>query len=227
MFKIYSLGEGCLGVYFEPKISREVNRKVMVLDQKLKELPGILETVPTYSALAVYFDPGEISFRDLKNLVERLVYNIKEDVGTATTRLYRIPVAYGGEFGPDLEEVAKVNNLTPAEVVAIHTQNRYYIYMLGFTPGFPYLGGLDPRIAAPRKTSPRPRVEAGSVGIAGMQTGIYPVASPGGWQIIGRTPIRLFDPENLDAPFFLEPGGEIEFYAISAEQYYRIKGGGA
>ncbi|GAV25981.1 hypothetical protein ciss_19140 [Carboxydothermus islandicus] len=225
MYKIYSLGERCLGVYFAKEISREVNQKVIALDRKLQGIPGILETVPTYRALAVYFEPAVISFWELEKLVKRLAENLRDGVGQEETpRLYRIPVVYGGEFGPDLEEVAKVNNLTPEEVIAIHTKNRYYIYMLGFTPGFPYLGGLDPRIATPRKSSPRPRVEAGSVGIAGMQTGIYPVASPGGWQIIGRTPLRLFNPENPEAPFLLEPGGYIEFYPISVEEYFRLGG---
>ncbi|GAV22772.1 5-oxoprolinase subunit PxpB [Carboxydothermus pertinax] len=224
MLKIYSLGEGCLGVYFEKEINLEVNQKVMTLDQRLKGIPGIIETVPTYRALAVYFEPLSLSFGELKNLVESLTQDLKEDLSIATTRVYRIPVVYGGEFGPDLLEVARINNLTPEEVVAIHTKKRYYIYMLGFTPGFPYLGGLDPRIAAPRKVSPRPRVEAGSVGIAGMQTGIYPLSSPGGWQIIGRTPLRLFNPENPQAPFLLEPGGYIEFYPISVEEYFRLGG---
>jgi inhibitor of KinA len=133
-----------------------------------------------------------------------------------------IPVCYGGAFGPDLEDVARHNGLTPEEVVRIHSGTEYFTYMLGFLPGFPYLGGMSERIATPRKQTPRLRVPAGSVGIAGSQTGIYPLESPGGWQLIGRTPLALFRPED-DPPVLVKPGDRVRFHPISEREFRRLE----
>jgi len=139
-----------------------------------------------------------------------------------TARIITIPVSYGGEFGPDLEFVAKHNSITEDEVVAIHTSIPYLVYMLGFAPGFPYLGGMSERIATPRLASPRVKIPAGSVGIAGKQTGIYPLESPGGWQLIGRTPLTLFDPLAKN-PFVFAAGDYLQFTAIKMDEYVALK----
>ena len=136
--------------------------------------------------------------------------------------MIEIPTAYGGEFGPDLELVAQHNNLSAAEVVQIHSDTRYLIYMIGFMPGFPYLGGMSPRIATPRKTTPRLKLPAGSVGIAGNQTGIYPAESPGGWQIIGRTPLELFRPTR-EPPAILQAGDYLTFVSVTPEEFAVIE----
>jgi KipI family sensor histidine kinase inhibitor len=143
---------------------------------------------------------------------------------STVARIVDIPVCYGGEFGPDLDEVAELCGLAADEVVALHVGGEYLAYMIGFAPGFPYLGGLPDKLAVPRKAVPRLRVPAGSVGLAGQQTGIYPLASPGGWQIIGRTPIRLFTPERMP-PTLLQAGDIVRFRVISHEEYDRLAGG--
>jgi inhibitor of KinA len=136
-------------------------------------------------------------------------------------RLVRVPACYGGEFGPDLEEVSRHQGLDPEEVIALHSGATYRVYMLGFTPGYPYLGGLPARLAMPRLNVPRQLVKAGSIGIAGVQTGIYPVASPGGWRIIARTPLRLFDP-SAATPFLFAAGDRVQFEPIDRQQFEEI-----
>ena len=135
--------------------------------------------------------------------------------------VYYLPVAYGGEFGPDLSFVSKHTGLTGEEVIKIHTGTDYLIYMLGFTPGFPYLGGMDSRLATPRLATPRTKIPAGSVGIAASQTGIYPVQSPGGWQLIGQTPVKLFEP-TAQKPVLLNAGDYIRFFEVTPEEYRLI-----
>lgn len=146
-----------------------------------------------------------------------------QSVAPKQTRTVTIPVCYGGEFGSDLEYVASVHALTPDEVIAIHTAGEYLVHMLGFAPGFPYLGGLSARIATPRRATPRLRVEAGTVGIGGEQTGIYPLATPGGWQCIGRTPIALFRPDD-NPPSLLTAGDRVRFTPISIQEYFEHQG---
>lgn len=135
--------------------------------------------------------------------------------------IVEIPVLYGGEYGPDIENIATHNNLSIEEVIKIHTSGEYLVYMLGFTPGFPYLGGMDKRIATPRLKTPRTKIPGGSVGIAGEQTGVYPIESPGGWQLLGRTPLNFFDPNN-EKPFLINAGEYIKFVQISEEEYHKI-----
>ena len=157
------------------------------------------------------------SFLSFRGLEARL-----HEIEIPAPRIVEIPVLYGGEFGPDIEVVAQHNGLTVEEVIAIHAATDYPIYMIGFTPGFCYLGGLDRRIHAPRRKTPRTLLPGGSVGIAEAQTGMYPVDSPGGWQIIGRTPLRLFAPER-ENPFLYEAGDRIRFMPVTGEEYERIR----
>ncbi len=189
---------------------------------KLHPLGGITETVPSYSAVTVYFDPLEIGYDDLLLHIKRLLAENAVHK-PQPPRLVEIPLCYGGDYGPDLQEVARINGLTAEEVIEIHSSAVYTVFMIGFAPGFPYMGGMSQRIAAPRKAVPRTCIPAGSVGIAGLQTGIYPLDSPGGWQIIGQTPLRLFDPRN-HPPSLLGAGDKIRFRAIAADRFIQQKG---
>jgi inhibitor of KinA len=223
--RMLKAGEQGLVIEFGNEINAIVNAQVHRLAKVvMTEMPEhILEVVPTYRSLMVYFDPLGIS-RDM--LQEKIAdYLARMGAGIAAgdkTRVITIPVAYGGGFGPDLEHVASHNGITPAEVIAIHTSVPYLVYMLGFTPGFPYLGGMPERIATPRLKTPRVRIPAGSVGIAGEQTGIYPIESPGGWQLIGRTPLTVFNPSG-QAPFLFAAGDYLQFSAIDEEEFGALK----
>ncbi len=187
-------------------------------------LEGVTETIPGYTTLLLLYDPKAVSYTDLAAAAkERL--SIAGNLQLPPPKTVTIPVAYGGDFGPDIDFVARHNGLTPDEVVRLHAAGRYPVYMLGFTPGFPYLGGLTKRLWTPRLKTPRTRVPAGSVGIANNQTGIYSVDSPGGWQLIGRTPLKIFDPDRKD-PFLIHPGNMVAFNAITPEEYRRIEKGG-
>ncbi|ROR02998.1 5-oxoprolinase subunit PxpB [Desulfosoma caldarium] len=212
-------GETALSVELGEGIDMDVNRRVHALHGALKRRPlaGILSMNPTYRSLFIHYDPALCSFERLMLTVQELLEE-GGDAGNDLASCVDIPVCYGGELGPDLPDVAAFHGLTEDEVVRRHTAATYHVYMIGFTPGFPYLGGLDGRIATPRKKTPRPKVPAGSVGIAEKQTGIYPIESPGGWQIIGRTPLKLFD-VHRDPPFLVEAGMQVRFYAISREEY--------
>ncbi len=204
-------GDSALLVTLGDRIDLATNRRAHALAARLAEapLPGLGEAVPGYTALLVHYDPLVLDYEQVLAWVEaRLGETSAADL--PEPRRIEVPVVYGGEYGPDLEFVAQHNGLTPEEVVRRHTSRDYPVYLIGFTPGFPYLGGLDERIAAPRLPSPRPRVPAGSVGIAGQQTGIYPVDSPGGWRLIGWTPLRLFDPEQ-EPPSLFAPGDLVRF----------------
>jgi len=216
-------GDRAIFVEFGDAIHPELNRRVrhLMLAIAREKIPGVIETVPTYRSLLVYFEPLEISARKLKDTLRRLAQSAGE-IELAKPRLIEIPTAYGGEYGPDLEFVAAHNNLTPQEVIQLHTSANYLIYMIGFMPGFPYLGGMSPKIAAPRLETPRTKIPAGSVGIAGTQTGIYPMESPGGWRLIGRTPLKLFDPSR-EPPALFQAGDYLTFTSITPEEFNRIK----
>ena len=172
-------------------ISEATGRRVAALARGARALEGVGEVIPSYTSVLVRFDPLAATHEDIAARLRALHVDAE---GQTTPRIVEIPVRYGGEWGPDLAFVAEHAGLTEAEVVALHSQRLYRIYMIGFLPGFPYLGGLDPRLHTPRLDAPRTRIPAGSVGIGGQQTGVYPVESPGGWRIIGRTPLKLFDP---------------------------------
>lgn len=215
-------GDKAIIVEFGDEISPELNRRVRNLKLAIEKapVPGIIETVPTYRSLLVYFDPLRLEPQKLKEIIDRLI--AQPVAGELVKRtLIKVPTVYGGEYGPDLDFVASHNQLTASEVVRIHTGTPYLIYMLGFLPGFPYLGGMSARIAAPRLDTPRTRIPAGSVGIAGTQTGIYPAESPGGWRLIGRTPLRIFDPAR-EPPALFHTGNYLKFISITPKEFTRI-----
>jgi KipI family sensor histidine kinase inhibitor len=217
--RILLCGETALSIEFGDAIDAAINRRVHALADHLRSgsHAGILELNPTYRSLFVQYDPWELSYERLLMLIEEGLAATRG--GTAEQRdPVEIPVCYGMEFGPDLDEVAAIHGLTSDAVVALHTAPVYDVVMVGFTPGFPYLSGLDKRIETPRKAAPRKVVPAGSVGIADRQTGIYSIDSPGGWQIIGRTPVRLFDLERAD-PFLVKPGDRLRFTPIPREEF--------
>lgn len=215
-------GEQGLIVEFGNAIDPAVNARVHRLARALaaRGLEGVIETVPTYRSLLVLFDPLILPRERLDSEVEALlaVPAVEEAPGVGGNTV-ELPVLYGGEFGPDLTFIARHTGLSTEEVIAIHSSSSYLVYMLGFTPGFPYLGGMSSRLATPRLSSPRGKVPTGSVGIAGSQTGVYPVESPGGWRLIGRTPLRLFDLE-AEQPFLLAPGDVVRFRPVDEEEYW-------
>jgi len=224
-YPILPCGDCAVTVQVGYEISEETNRKVVSLMRALAEssIPGLRELVPSYSAVCVHYDPEQISYDQLLERVNDL--EIKElSSESASQKIVEIPVCYGAEYGPDLAFVAEHNGLSPEEVIAIHSGGTYLVYMLGFLPGFAYMGGMDERIATPRLTSPRARIPAGSVGIAGGQTGIYPLASPGGWQLIGRTPVKMFAMEGETGKFALSAGDRVKFVPITEEQYREMEG---
>ncbi len=212
------MGDGALSVEFANAISPAVNRRVRALLAALDAWapPGLLDLVPAYRTLLIVYDPLALPYA---MLLERLrALETGAEWGEPPQRRVVIPVAYGGEFGPDLADVAAHTGLAPDDVIARHSAARYLVYFLGFSPGFPYLGGLDPALATPRLPQPRKRVPAGAVAIGGEQTGVYPAATPGGWRIIGRTPLRLYDPAAAD-PVLLRPGDELRFQPIDAAEF--------
>lgn len=224
MVRFLPCGDSALTVELGREISPAVNARVTALTRLLHEaaLPGVRELVPAYCALTVQYDPAVLSAERLIPLLTELCGRL-DGAQAQKGELVELPVWYGGFCGPDLGFVAQHAGMTPEQAVALHSAADYLIYMLGFTPGFPYLGGMDVRIAAPRLSSPRVRIPAGSVGIAGEQTGVYPIASPGGWQIIGRTPLKLFDP-GREQPFLLSAGQKVRFVPIDEGEYRRLGG---
>jgi inhibitor of KinA len=220
--RMLAAGEQGLVIEFGDAIDPAVNARVHRLAHAISLCPieGILESVPTYRSLFVSFDPLVVARGNLVAEIGRRIEGIeagREPVPAG--KVVELPVCYGGEFGPDMDFVARQNGLSPEEVVAIHSSVLYLVYMLGFTPGFPYLGGMSSRLATPRLSSPRGKVPAGAVGIAGDQTGVYPVESPGGWRLIGRTPLRLFDLDAED-PFLLAAGNLVRFHPVDEEEFW-------
>jgi inhibitor of KinA len=217
------IGDRALSVELGDSISEATNRRVHSFTREIGKLgnPGVLEVVPTYRSLAVYYDPQRISYADLTSRLGEIERLLREGE-TVAPRLVEIPTLYGGEYGPDIGAVAQHNGISEEEVISIHSGADYLVYMMGFLPGFPYLGGMSERIATPRLTTPRPSIPAGSVAIAERQTGIYPVESPGGWRIIGRTPIRLFDPDQ-EPPVEIEPGDYLRFVPVDESEYAGVQ----
>jgi len=210
-------GDSALLVSFEEVIDEEVNARIHAIADAVEKagFEWLVEAVPTYSTVYVFYDPLKASFSEAKAAIEPFLTVSPESF---RGRLVEIPVVYGGEYGPDIGFVAEHNGLTVDDVIEIHSGPTYRVYFLGFLPGFAYLGGMDERIATPRLEKPRLKVPAGSVGIAGKQTGIYPLESPGGWRLIGRTPLRLFDP-GREPPTLLRPGDTVRFVPIDESEF--------
>ena len=218
--KFLSAGDQSLVIELGNSIDYEINQKIRALTYSIeqKSISGIIELIPSYRSILINFDANVISIPKLKDLLSDSYSNLK-NINLPEPKTIEIPTLYGGKYGPDIEFVAKNAKLTIEEVISIHTNNIYPIYMIGFTPGFPYLKGLDERLYTPRLKTPRISINQGSVGIAENQTGIYPVKSPGGWQIIGRTPLELFSP-NKNYPFIFDIGDNIKFTPILNEKEF-------
>jgi inhibitor of KinA len=219
-YRIVAAGDSVFVMEFDDRIDEAVNSRVVALAEALrqKSVAGVRDIVPTFRSVAIYFDPLRTDVGGLARLLEEEDLSIGPVRRESTT--VRIPVCYGGPYGPDLGAVAASTGLSEAEVADVHAGSAYRVYMLGFLPGFAYLGLVDERIAVPRRAVPRVRVPMGSVGIAGRQTGIYPSDSPGGWQLIGKTPLRPFD-VNRPNPFLLSAGDLVQFYRIDASEFAR------
>ena len=221
--RIRAQGEGGVVVELGEGIDPAVNARVHQLARAMTARLGgeIVEVVPSYRSLLVIHDPLRTSRDRVVEVVEALVEALEGGPVPAPGRMVRIPTCYGPAHSPDLAEVARLSGLAVEEVVRRHAGPSYLVHFLGFTPGFPYLGGLDPSLATPRLDSPRARIPAGSVAIGGVQTGIYPMESPGGWRIVGRTPLRLFDPRAA-RPFLLAPGDGLRFVPIDEATFDAI-----
>ncbi|MBE6909835.1 MAG: 5-oxoprolinase subunit PxpB [Ruminococcaceae bacterium] len=215
-------GDTSLSAEFGNEISESINAQIRAFTIALEKsgVPGIVELVPTYRSCMIHYDPGVISYRALTKRLEGLLGQLGS-IKIPPSDVLEVPVLYGGEMGPDLAFVAEHAGISEQEVVDIHTSTEYLIYMLGFTPGFTYLGGMSDKIETPRLKQPRVKIPAGSVGIAGKQTGVYPIDSPGGWQLIGRTPVKMYDP-NRETPILPKAGQYIKFRAIDQAEYDEI-----
>jgi inhibitor of KinA len=217
--KILPCGDQAVSIEFGDSIDPKINRKVLHLFDRLRARPflGIKDLIPSYRSLLIQYDPRILSTEDLKTFLRGQWPGLGQAI-SPQGKTITIPVHYGGSFGPDLVEVAEYHGMTPAEVITLHSAVAYRVYMIGFTPGFPFLGGLDRRLHTPRKKSPREMVPAGSVGIADQQTGIYSLDSPGGWRLIGRTPVRLFD-LSREEPLLLGAGDRVLFQPITEKKF--------
>lgn len=221
--KILTAGDSALLIEFEQKIAPEINAQITAFVHLLKEqhIEGVTDLIPAFASLLINYDPRVIGYKDLKARIEELLkIEVNEEAGDA--RVFEIPVCYGGEYGPDIANIAENAGISEQEVIDIHCSKDYLIYMLGFLPGFVYLGGLDERIHTPRLANPRISIPAGSVGIAASQTGIYPLNSPGGWQLLGMTPVKTYDPER-ETPILVEAGDYIRFVPVTEEEFLKIK----
>lgn len=223
-YTFYPLGDSAIVIQFPDQISEAIHQQLRAVTAYLDEnsFEGFIEYTPAFTSVTIYYQPWIIRYEEILGLLEEMMKELMEDSAPCTATLIEIPVVYGGDFGPDLEFVAAHNHLSVEKVIAIHTAAEYLVYMIGFAPGFPYLGGMNEKIAAPRKAQPRAKVAAGAVGIAGQQTGIYPIETPGGWQIIGQTPLSLFD-LNRKEPALLKAGDRLKFVAISEKEFIQIR----
>jgi len=208
------LGDSALLIQLGDEINPALNQRVHGLNALLQAnaLAGILETVPAYSTLLIHYDPLTLTFDQVTHWVRERMTQL-DDAYHRTPRRLEVPVRYGGASGPDLETAASSLGISSADVIRIHSEREYSVYMMGFTPGFPYMGTLDERLIMPRLQTPRTLVRAGTVAIAGSQTGIYPLDSPGGWHLIGWTPLTLFDPSS-DTPFLFSAGDVVNFIPL-------------
>ncbi len=217
--RFYPVGDRGLLLELGDEISREINERVrrMALAVQSDAIQGVLETVPTYRSLLILYNPLLLSITDLKKRLESIEEGLQKSP-FPEPKLTRIPVVYGGKYGPDLDFVAAYHHTTREEIIRLHCIRPYLIYLIGFMPGFPYMGELPTGLVTPRLDTPRLSVPAGSVAIAQKQTGIYPIESPGGWRVLGRTPVQMFDPWK-DPPSYLRMGDEVQFYPIDEREF--------
>lgn len=231
-YRIYPISEKAISIEFGNQINEEIRQQISSLNQLILANPffGLLNTIPAYTTLTLFFEPSEL-LKDAalkgSNCLERITFylsRLKNQIKNQPenkSQIIQIPVCYEDAFGLDLAELSNLHQLDKEEIINLHCRSNYPVYMIGFVPGFAYLGGLDERLNSPRKETPRKVIPAGSVGIAGMQTGIYPLKTPGGWQIIGRTPLKLFD-INRKQPSLLKAGDSIQFKPISKIEFEKI-----
>ena len=222
-FHLAPLGDSAITVEFGDEIDPHINARVVAFAKTLADhgWSGILDIVPTYRSVTLYFDALQWTFDNLADRLRRLPRPSPDRKNSRGT-LHEIPVLYGGEWGPDLDDVATFSGLLPDQVVALHASIHYRVYMLGFSPGFPYLGLVPEQLAIPRLATPRTNVPAGSVGIADHQTGIYPSSTPGGWRLIGQTPISLYR-ESSSTPFLLKAGDFVQFKSIDQNKFEQLR----
>jgi inhibitor of KinA len=220
----YPLGDSAIVIQLGNEISEITRQHILSIGNFLEEysFEGFIEYVPAFTTVTLFYDPLVTDYETVEPLLEEMLEELGEEEIKADTLTVNIPVLYGGLSGPDLSFVATHAGISEAEVIALHTSAEYLVYMIGFAPGFPYLSGLNEKIAVPRKETPRSKIPAGSVGIAGLQTGVYPIETPGGWQVIGQTPIKLFDAER-HPPALLKAGGKLRFVAITEEEFEEMK----
>ena len=218
--RISPLGDSGAVITFGREISPDIHREVMAFSDLIEgDAPeATVEHVPAFTTVTVFYDPLRSTYEDFVVELRALIERMPAAPTVDERHVVEIPVCYGEDLGPDLPFVASHSGLGEAEVVTLHSEPNYLCYMIGFAPGFPYLGGMSERIAAPRRESPRDAIPEGSVGIAGNQTGVYPIRSPGGWQLIGRTPLRLFRPDR-DPPTLIQAGDRVRFAQISRSDY--------
>ena len=221
--KILTEGDSSLLIVFGEEISPAINAKIASVVRLMREqhIEGIVDVIPAFASLLINYNPQVLSYRTLRERMEALM-SLDLDTQEAVKRVYQIPVCYGGKYGPDIQAIADHAGLSVEEVISIHSSCDYLIYMLGFLPGFCYLGGLDQRIHTPRLSNPRLSIPAGSVGIGGSQTGIYPMDSPGGWQLMGMTPVKTYDPKR-EVPILVNAGEYIRFIPITGDEFLQIK----
>jgi inhibitor of KinA len=221
-YNVLAAGDTALVVDFGNTVDLNVSAKVLALAERLNNLKidGVIETVPTIRSLSIYYEPLTVSARRLERQVADILEHLDEEPETGRT--CSIPVCYDAEFAPDLEHVASQCNIDPTRVIEIHSNRTYHVYMLGFLPGLAYLGDLPPELSLPRRATPRPRIPAGSLGIGGKLTCIYPMATPCGWHIIGRSPIPLWD-STLTGGALLRAGDKVKFEPVSLDQYRRAR----
>ena len=220
--EVRTCGDRTVMVEFDPVIAPEINEAVHSLTAAVDtaRIPGIVECTPSYHSLGIHYDPLQIGYAEVVQRVREIIESGPQHQRSAVQRV-EVPMVYGGDFGPDLKSVARAHGLSVEAAVTLHSEAVYRVCLIGFTPGFPYLSGLPEALATPRLPTPRASVPAGSVAIGGRQCGIYPVNSPGGWSILGRTPLRLFDVQKVE-PCLLSPGDEVVFRRIYEEEFSEI-----